>query len=199
MELPIAFQCFAPISTFAQAGNVKQYTFYAYEPFKKAGFANRYQVLGSGGMINLSLPVMGGRSFRGRLCDVAIANDKAWQRDHWRTLVSCYNRSAYFAHYAPGLLPFYERPYEQLMAFSLDSFEWVLRQLKVEAEIVVSQETLPVEGRPLTPVNRKDWTMPPYFQVFDRPFESNLSILDLLFNLGPAATQYLDRLNSLSD
>ena len=73
--------------------------------------------------------------------------------------------------------------------------------MKLEFTFEKSQAYVPkVEGLDLRedihPKKDSTRTFEPYYQVFqDRfPFEKNLSILDLLFNMGPQSKKYLSRI-----
>jgi hypothetical protein len=88
-------------------------------------------------------------------------------------------------------------PFERLWDLDLACFKWVIEKLKLSFEVEFSQafEKDPGSGindlrNKFKPSNRQQQVLPVYQQVFD-PFETNLSILDLLFNLGPQSTEWL--------
>lgn len=66
------------------------------DPFKKSSFYNRTIIVGSQGEINLSIPVIGGRSVRQKYIDVKIDYQKKWQRNHFLTLCTAYGKSPFF-------------------------------------------------------------------------------------------------------
>lgn len=173
--------------------------FEQFEHFQKTGFRNRYQVLGANGNITLSIPVIGGRETRDLTRVVKIDNRLNWQNNHWKTLESCYNKSPFFFHYAPGLQALFQNKFDNLWEFNLEAFSWVIKQLKIDIKTSFSTEfnknmdgntTRDLRGLFKTSA-RETYHHTPYFQVFETGFQQNLSILDLLFNLGPQTASYL--------
>ena len=76
-------------------------------------------------------------------------------------------------------------------------FEW----LKIDIEILTSNDFIrPDEAsedhRWLGKKSEETLQMPKYSQVFDakNPFQPNMSIVDLIFNMGPEATDYLSKI-----
>lgn len=168
------------------------------EKWKKTGFANRTRLVGGNGLVHLSVPVEKGRDQKGLLKDIKIAYHEPWQVRHWRTIVSCYNRSPFFEYYMDGFHPFFERKYTFLFDFNLEITRKILEYLSVNKELMVidDEKLKPVDlqAHYLTP---KTCTLDPdpvrYHQLFsDRVgFYPNLSILDLLFMEGPGASSFL--------
>ncbi|HSK11684.1 MAG TPA: WbqC family protein, partial [Phnomibacter sp.] len=130
--------------------------------------------------------------------EVQIDNSIRWQRDHWRTLTSCYNRSPFFEHYATFLTGFYEKHYKWLWDFDLELFHFLAKQMKLARSVSLTQnfEKVPDQavfdlrgtlrsGKFLITDQR------PYAQVFGSDFEKNLSIFDTIFNMGPETSSYL--------
>ena len=163
------------------------------EEYKKMSFRNRYVVTGSNGVINLSVPLANGRNQRVPFREVKIANSERWQLTHWRTITSCYNRSPYFEYYRDGLEKFFINRWEFLFDWNLSVLEWLKEILKFPAELIVSDK-FPGGAEDLRdkwlPKNfQKDTVVIKYPQMFeDRTgFQNNLSILDMLFNVGPKA------------
>ena len=198
-SLIIEYQYFAPISTYLSLYNSSHIHFEAYEHFQKMSFRNRCQVLGGNGVINLSVPLVGGRDQKGFTSSIAIDNSAAWQTNHWRTLVSCYNNSPFFLFYSDSLEDFFSRRFERLTELDLAAFEWVAAKLKLKMPVTRTASYEPVYD-PAThadlrnrfkPANRQAVQTPPYIQVFNTPYQPNLSILDLLFCMGPQTADYL--------
>jgi hypothetical protein len=167
------------------------------EPYKKMTFRNRCVIIGSNGLINLSVPVEKGRNQRIPYAEVKIAYQENWQLQHWRTIVSCYNRSPYFEYYADKLAPLFQTQFEYLFQLNMAALEKITGILKAEMpEIVkgIPENTLDFRDRWL-PKNYDNQFVIKYDQLFqDRiGFKPNVSILDLLFIEGPNCKNLLNQ------
>jgi len=180
----------------------KKYAFlFPYEGFERAGFCNRYIIVGGNGLVRLSVPLAGGRNQKGNFKDVHISYSDNWQVKHWRTLESCYNKSPFFEHYRNDVENFFTSKQKYLFDWNLSILFWLKNVLKFRAEIEIVG-TVP-EGiedvrKKWSPRNfQNDETVMRYPQVFEDKvgFKANLSILDMLFNLGPQASEFLKNLS----
>ena len=173
------------------------------------GFRNRCQVAGAQGVVDLSVPLVGGRDQKTVMKDVRISGRQPWAAQHWKTIVSCYSRSPWFEFYRDGLEGLYRRRFEFLVDWDLACFEWSLGVLGLEVPVGMTegwirdyagQEAEDWRGR-LVPGERQKWGNGAgngevrYRQVFEERtgFIPNLSILDLLFCEGKNAIRYIQR------
>lgn len=178
---------------------------FSFEPYRKMSFRNRCVVAGSNGLINLSVPVQSGRNQKGRFKDVRVSYTDGWQKQQWVTLLSCYNKSAFFEFYRDGVEKFFLKKEVFLFDLDLAILQWLKKTLGFKAEITVWEEQ-PGEAVFGPAADLRDKWLPknfqqpelqnfthPYFQVFEERvgFQPNLSILDLLFNEGPNAATLL--------
>jgi hypothetical protein len=170
-----------------------------YENHKKASFCNRCIVTGAGGPIHLSIPLLSGRNQRTPIRELRISGTK-WQDDHWKTLCSCYQKSPWFDFYKYDLEPLFRKPCLSLVDWNISCLEWVIEKIGMKLNYSVQNEPLPltenevVDSRyQVLPKNYTGYPVTPYQQVFEDRigFLPNLSILDLLFCLGPATAEYL--------
>lgn len=176
-----------------------QYQLEKFEHFPKQTYRNRTRIYSPNGVLDLIVPVVKGSNVHTKMKDVRISYDFRWQRGHWRSLQTCYRSSAYFEYYEDELAVFYEKRYEYLFDYNLDLMTWVLKQLKKEPPHHFTKEyengTLEEDYRNM--FNVKDKTSipanKPYYQVFEdrNGFIPNLSVVDLLFNQGPQAKNYI--------
>jgi hypothetical protein len=178
----------------------KYVVFEQYESYQKMSFRNRCQVLGAGKLINLSVPLLGGRDQKTAITKIEIDYGQDWPTQHWRTLESCYNKSPFFLYYSDSLRELLTSRYPTLWDLDLASFNWVNAKLGNSMKAGFSERfekqtgegTIDYRNR-LLPANRETFTLEPYQQVFGSSFQTNLSVLDLLFNLGPQSREYLMR------
>ncbi|MBS1590097.1 MAG: WbqC family protein [Bacteroidetes bacterium] len=168
------------------------------ERFEKMSFRNRYEIATPNGLLQLSIPIQGGRTHKARMADIRISSDTDWQRQHFRTLISAYGNAPYFEHYLPSLQPLFEQPFELLASFNRATFSWVKNVLDISLDEEFSETYTPTYP-PSTIDFRKQKKFPllhdkAYYQVFqDRVgFLSNLSILDLIFCEGPQSVSLLE-------
>lgn len=197
MNQLIEYQYFGPAISYVVANRCTNIVLEQYEHWQKMSFRNRCQILGANGVINLTVPVVGGRNQRGATVAVTIDYSQPWQLLHWRSLESAYNRSPFFLHYAPGLKPIIFSQFTYLHQLDAAALQWALDALKWPHQVLKSSQfDLKVPPNlhdcrgAFTPANRLNFSFLPYQQVFAKPFEANLSILDLIFNLGPQAASY---------
>lgn len=168
------------------------------DAYKKMSFRNRYVVVGSNGPVHLSVPLVHGRNQRLPFGQVRISYGSNWQQQHWRTLTSCYNKSPWFEYYASGLQSLFSARWTYVFEWNLAILEWLQETLRFPAKIVVSDDLPTAEYRDLRdrwlPKNfEADPEIVCYPQVFEDRigFRQNLSILDLLFNMGPSTAELL--------
>jgi len=168
-----------------------------HEHYIKASGRNRCTIASPEGRLLLSIPLAKGKHQRRAMKDIMICNETDWQKKHWHSICATYRKSAYFEYYEEHIFTFYHKKYSHLVAFNHDIHSVVMRLLKSEKQWTSSDHYIKgidnykdcraVRGASYLPI------MPAYRQVFDdrMPFLSDLSIFDLLFNLGPLAQDYL--------
>lgn len=172
--------------------------------YQRQTYANRCHIMTANGVESLSIPVEkpDGKTM---IKDIRIHNVSDWQTLHYRALESAYLSSPFFEHFEAEIREIYSRKYTFLIDFNLELQNKILKILRYsDLSISLSDtyiETPKIEDLDLrqTFLGKKPIkflekiTEKPYYQTFAHkyPFAGNLSIFDLLFNLGLEARLYL--------
>ena len=146
------------------------------------------------------------------LKDIRISDHGNWRHLHWNALQSAYGDSPFFMYYEDDLRPFFtERSWDYLFDFNEAIREKICELLDIHpivhyTESFISPSSLTSYLLPLTslhdfreaitpkhPAPDPDFTPRRYYQVYEAKhgFQPNLSILDLLFNMGPESIFWL--------
>lgn len=181
-------------------------TFEKFENFPKQTYRNRATILSPNGLLDLIVPVIRGSRITGgtsnqhtKMKDVRICYDANWQRLHWKSLESCYRSAAYFEYYEAEFEKFFTTRYTYLVDLNIELLTWLMAKLKLKIDLTFTTEYEQIEAdldfRNYFHKNKRaaHFTSKPYFQVFDdrNGFQPDLSIIDVLFNQGPQAKNYL--------
>ena len=175
----------------------RQVAFVTDNTYQKQTYRNRTEIYGANGKLKLTIPIVHSKK-QSRQTDkaVAINYDNNWQKDHWRSLEAAYRSSPFFEFYEYDFQPFYYRNFDKLMDFNIELIKKILLLLDSDI-ILLPEKKADKEFSDLIiakKVNKIE--IPQYHQVFQSKhgFINNLSVLDLLFNLGPQSLEYLIRL-----
>ena len=194
---------FAPVQYYWHWHQCEQPTLEACEHYIKQTWRNRCVIGTANGPMTLSLPVESNTE-KTRIRDVRLSDHGNWQHRHWNSIESAYNSSPFFEFYADDLRPFFEKKSAYLFDFNEDIRMIMCELLEIPKTSQVTTTFLQEGEIPdewvdfRNSIHPKKFVDPifisePYYQVFDRKFgfQPNLSILDLLFNMGPEAILYL--------
>jgi len=166
--------------------------------FQKQTFRNRTSIYGPNGKMNLTIPIVHRKDLDHQLDkNVLIHQETSWQKNHWRSLEASYRSSPFFEFYELDLYPFFHTRQENLMELNIQLILEILSLLEVDINII-KEEEISSEFRALILAKEKtNKSNPVYSQVFatKHGYLDNLSILDLLFNLGPESVDYLMKLD----
>ena len=172
-----------------------------WETYHKQTYRNRCRVMTANGVKNLSVPVVKVNGNHTMSKDVTVSYKEHWQQIHRRCLESAYKAAPYFDHYYPFLEPIFNTRFERLIDLNDATLKAVLKMMKIQKEIVHTTDYVHMVENDLreafSPKAEATNSFPEYYQVFDTkfPFAPDLSILDLIFNEGPEAITYLDKLS----
>lgn len=169
-----------------------------FETYHKQTYRNRCRVMTANGVEALSVPVVKVNGNHTLTKDVAVSYKEHWQQIHRRCLESAYKASPFFDHYYDELRPLFENRFERLIDLNDAALLAVLKLLKTKKEIVHTSDYVRETENDLREAfspkkNIESSLFPTYYQVFGEkyPFAPDLSILDLIFNEGPEAMEFL--------
>lgn len=170
------------------------------ETFPKQTHRNRTVIITANGAMTLSVPVVRPNGTHTLTTDIAISYAEHWNLIHWRALEAAYNSSPYFLYYRDGIEKILMQRYDRLIELNEAILEHLFAKLKTQHSITYTNDYRKPCGEPNDFRDRFSYKhperlpeCPKYEQVFsDRmPFDGNVGILDLLFNLGPESKDYL--------
>ena len=167
--------------------------------FQKQTFRNRTEIYGANGKLKLTLPIVHNKSkSHQKEEEVQITKTTAWQKQHWKSICSAYRSSPYFEFYEADLISFYKEEVTHLMKFNLDLLNKIMELIEFSMSYKIVEWEKDIHQRMDDLVNAKksvQINFEPYRQVFEEKngFIPNLSIIDLLFNLGPNTLNYLQK------
>ena len=165
--------------------------------YQKQTYRNRSEIYGANGKLNLTIPIRHTHSGKKPLDgQVQIAYDMDWQKQHWKSICTAYRSSPYFEYYEIYFTPHYGIQTTTLFEFNLNLIKLVMELLEAPFIYEIrSMEPNRFESKDelLNTKLRSGLKFKNYTQVFSSKFGflSNLSIIDLLFNLGPNSSSYL--------
>lgn len=173
----------------------------ANEWFEKRSYRNRCTILTANGKLDLTVPVHGANK-KILTSKIEIDNHEKWVNNHWRAIQSAYGKSPFFDFYADGFESILKSQETNLFNLNQRLLTICLKYLQIDTKVTF---TTSFEKKPKTeitdlrsvlhpriPLSDLKWFNPdPYQQIFGSNFVSNLSILDLLFCIGPEALKVL--------
>lgn len=192
-----------PVNYYSRLVKQQEIVLEQYDSYTKQSYRNRCLIMGPNGIITLSIPVNRARGVKTHMRDIRIDYDSNWNKIHWRSLVASYASSPFFEYLADEINPLYQKRFTFLVDLNQQLLEHTLGFLGLDMQLSRSKAFTPLESEkdPRNYIHpKKDQAVEDpgflpqeYHQVFsDRlGFHPNLSILDLIFNVGPEALAYL--------
>ncbi|MEE4214422.1 MAG: WbqC family protein [Bacteroidales bacterium] len=186
---------YPPVQYFAEILQAGKLLIEQHETYPRQTYRNRCYIYSANGPIHLSIPVERGSFHRVKLKDIKIDSSRKWQREHINAIESAYKSSAFFEFYADTVLrPLYKGGYEYLLDLNMEILEIMLGILELDISVNKTHSFTKEYADnsrdlrySLSPKIESAYSNPEYFQVFSpvHGFQPNMSIIDLLFNMGP--------------
>jgi hypothetical protein len=169
------------------------------ENYLKQTYRNRCYILSAHGPQLLSVPVYLGSVHKTPVKDIRIDYSKRWQQVHLRALTAAYNSSPYFEFYFENIETIIAENHAFLLDLNLELIQSIMGILKINKTVAYTTEFEPVGvinndyRYKISPKEEYRLTSKEYYQVFNQAecFVPGLSILDLIFNMGPDSVNYL--------
>jgi hypothetical protein len=188
-----------PVSYFSIISKAEEVLIEREENYMKQTYRNRCYILSSHGPQVLSIPVLLGSIHKTPVKNIRIDYSKRWQQVHLRAMTASYNSSPFFEFYFEYFQKIISKNHEFLLDLNMELAIVVLELLRIKKSLSYTTIFEPVEGKEydfrykITPKIKSDFQVKEYFQVFNtgESFIPGLSILDLLFNMGPDAIGHL--------
>lgn len=189
---------FPSISNYIAMIQADELVFEVDDNFQKQTNRNRMYIYSANGLQLLNISVKHSLEKNQKYKDVLIDDSSDWQINHFKSLESAYKNSPFYEYFIDDILPIYQKKHKFLLDLNFETFEVVNECLGISLPSTKTTEYLhEVENcndlRFLVNGKKDTTQIESYTQVFGEKhgFINNLSILDLLFNEGRYAVDYL--------
>ena len=199
---------FGPVQWYQKLYCAEEVQIERWESFQKQTYRNRCLIATTNGVQALTVPVVRSQENTNTIKDLRISDHGNWRHLHWNALKSAYGESPFFDYYQDDIRPFFEKRWEFLLDFNEEIRQKMCELIDFQPTVSYSLEWKVESGefagldfretiRPKHPAPDPDFTPRPYYQVYQQKhgFLPNLSILDLLFNMGPESIFFLSSNN----
>jgi hypothetical protein len=175
----------------------------ACDNYSKQTYRNRCMIVDANGPLALTIPTEKTAEGKCLMRDICISDHGNWRHRHWNALEAAYRHTPFFLYYEDDLRPFYEKKYEYLYDFNFELTHLMCQLIGIDTplqrttEYGSSSPTLDLREciHPKHAWNTDAaFTPKEYYQVFKEKhgFMPNMSIADLLFNMGPESILVLN-------
>lgn len=191
---------YPPISYFSIIKNSKNIFIEAQENYQRQTIRNRCHIQTANGIQVWSIPIQ--KEKNKLITSIKIDYSTPWNYKHAHAIRSAYGKTPFFPYYYDELIsPLFEK-HETLFELNQIIIEKCLKLLQINNKLLYTKEYLTSYHELNDFRNNFSKKHPPYIQNFnpptyiqafnDRyPFMPDLSILDLLFNVGKEGILYL--------
>lgn len=198
MKLLLQPTYFPSISNFAAIAKAETITFEMEDNFQKQTNRNRMYIYSPNGLQMLNIPVKHSKDLHQKTKDIKIETAFDWQKQHFKSLEAAYRSSPFFEYFEDDIRPIFEKKHLFLKDLNFETMTIVSKCLGMPFEYNETSEYFQEnpdysDFRNLADGKKDTSKFEEYTQVFGEKFGfiNNLSILDLLFNEGRHAKDYL--------
>ena len=195
--LPTYFPSVGQFAILSQSQNI---TFETNDNYQKQTNRNRMYIYSPNGIQMLNIPIKHTKDIHQKTKDIQLETAFDWQKQHFKSLEAAYRSSPFFEYFEDEIQPIFQKKHTFLMDLNFQTIEIVAKCLRLELNYQQTEEYFrePQDISNFRPLanGKKDFSiLEPYKQVFEEKvgFLNNLSVLDLLFNEGRYALDYLKR------
>ncbi len=198
MNVLLSSTFFGPVQWYQKLNRAEEAWIEVHDSYQKQTYRNRCLIATTNGIQALTVPV--GNSMR-------ISDHGNWRHQHWQALTSAYGDSPFFQYYEDDLRPFFTERWEFLYDFNEAIRQKVCELIDIRPKVAFTDCYFKADGpegdtpfldlrdaiHPKHPLPDPDFLPRRYYQVYEQKngFLPNLSILDLLFNMGPESIFWL--------
>ena len=193
-----------PIEYIIQCLRFQKVLIEKFETYQKQTYRNRCTIATANGLLQLSIPIKKVNGNHTFTRDIELDNSSRWNQIHWRSIASAYTHSPYFMYYSEPFEYLFKNPPILLTELNTQLLKIVFKILKTDIDLQYTSEftLIPDKMADLRKVIQSKHAISypgkpsgyaEYIQTFNNKYDffPNLSIIDLIFNEGPEALDYL--------